>query len=50
MKSMCSYENDSNERTALTLALAYTDYAEGAAPAEPAVPAEDVQESLNATF
>ena len=47
---MCSYGNDSNERTDLALALAYTSCAEGAAPAEPAVPAEEVQESLNATL
>jgi hypothetical protein len=41
--------NESNERTDLTLRLAYTNYVEGAARAEPAVPAEDVQDSLNAT-
>jgi hypothetical protein len=47
---MCSYGNDSNERTDLATALAYTNCAEGAAPTEPAVPAEEVQEPLDATF
>ena len=47
---MCSYGNDSSERTYLTRALAYTSWAEGAAPTEPAVPAEEVQEPSDATF
>ena len=46
---MCCHENESDERTNLVSGVAYTKRAEGAAPAEPAVPADDVQDSLNAT-
>lgn len=46
---MCSHGNELREHADLTLQVAYTDAAEGAAPAEPAVPAEEVQDSLNAT-
>lgn len=49
MNPMCRNGNESDERADLTLALVYTKSAEGAAPAEPAVPAEEVQDSLNAT-
>ena len=41
--------NESDERRDLASRVAYTGSAEGAAPAEPAVPAEEVQDSLNAT-
>jgi len=43
---MCRHDNQSDERGDLTLQVAYTECAEGAAPAEPA---EEVQDSLNAT-
>ena len=46
---MCRYGNNSDVRTDFMLRVAYTKCAEGAAPAEPAVPAEAVQDSLNAT-
>jgi hypothetical protein len=46
---MCRYGNESNERANLTLRVPYTKSAEGAAPAEPAVPAEEVQDSIDAT-
>jgi polyphosphate kinase len=41
--------NGSSKSKKLASGVAYTESAEGAAPAEPAVPAEDVQDSLNAT-
>ncbi|HET7107004.1 MAG TPA: polyphosphate kinase 1 [Candidatus Acidoferrum sp.] len=41
--------NGSNRRKKLSSGVAYTGSAEGAAPAEPAVPAEEVQDFLNAT-
>jgi polyphosphate kinase len=41
--------NGSSKSKKLTSAVRYTNNAEGAARAEPAVPAEDVQDSLNAT-
>ena len=49
MESRCCHGNETDERTDLALRLAYTESAEGAAPAEPAVPAEEVQDLLNAT-
>jgi len=49
MESMCHHGNESDKRGDLMLRVAYTECAEGAAPAEPAVPAEEVQDSLNAT-
>lgn len=41
--------NELREHADLALQVAYTNTAEGAAPAEPAVPAEEVQDSLDAT-
>jgi polyphosphate kinase len=41
--------NGSSKSKKLASGVAYTESAEGAARAEPAVPAEDVQDSLNAT-
>jgi hypothetical protein len=41
--------NESDECRDFTLRVAYTECVEGAVHAEPAVPAEDVQDSLNAT-
>lgn len=38
-----------NQLGELPLRVAYTESAEGAARAEPAVPAEEIQDSLNAT-
>lgn len=46
---MCSQGNELREHADLALQVAYTNTAEGAAPAEPAVPAEEVQDSLDAT-
>jgi hypothetical protein len=41
--------NGSGKSGRLVSGVTYTKSAEGAAPAEPAVPAEEVQDSLNAT-
>ena len=41
--------NGWNKKNKLIGGVNYTKTAEGTAPAEPAVPAEDVQDSLNAT-
>lgn len=49
MNPMCSHGNELREHADLALQVAYTNTAEGAAPAEPAVPAEEVQDSLDAT-
>jgi len=46
---MCRHGNQSDGRKDLPPRVAYTKCADGAAPAEPAVPAEEVQDSLNAT-
>ena len=49
IESVRRESKESDERGDLALRLIYTKSAEGAAPAGPAVPAEEVQDSLNAT-
>jgi polyphosphate kinase len=49
MTLACGSVNGSSRSGKLASGLTYTRGAEGAAPAEPAVPAEEVQDSLNAT-
>lgn len=49
VEPMCCHENESHESEDLTFRVAYTKRAEGAAPAEPVVQPEEVQDSLNAT-
>jgi polyphosphate kinase len=49
MTLACGSVNGSSKSGKLASGVTYTRGAEGAAPAEPAVPAEEVQDSLNAT-
>jgi polyphosphate kinase len=49
MTLACGSVNESSKDGKLASGVTYTKGAEGAAPAEPAVPAEEVQDSLNAT-
>jgi hypothetical protein len=46
---MRRHDSEPDERGNLKSRLAYTESAEGAPRAKPAVPAEEVQDSLNAT-